>query len=104
MIWDSHNITPYIGFILMTMSISFVYSYIYKKSQGNLLVMVLFHGSNNAAHALFYLFYNELPASAQCIYWIYVAMNILAALIVIILRLIRKRKLKNEKTSTMDEK
>jgi membrane protease YdiL (CAAX protease family) len=103
MIWDTHNITPYIGFLLMTMSISFVYSYIYEKSQGNLLVMVLFHGSNNAAHALFYLFYDELPASAQYLYWIYVGMNILTALIIITIRLIRKRKLTNEKTSTVDE-
>ena len=102
MIWDTHYYTPYIGFILMTMSISFVYSYIYEKSQGNLLIMVLFHGSNNAAHALFYLFYDELPASAQFLYWIYVAVNILAAFIVIILRIIQKRKLKNEKPPTLD--
>ncbi len=86
MIWDNHYFTPYIGFILMTMSISFVYSYIYEKSEGNLLIMMLFHGSSNAAHALLYLFYDDLPASEQYLYWIYVALNIVAAIIVTILR------------------
>jgi len=82
MIWDGHAFTPYIGFELMTMSISFVYSYIYQKSNGNMLIMILFHGSNNAAHAIFYLFYDNKPASAQYLYWIYVAMNVIAGLIV----------------------
>ena len=85
MIWDSHLITPYIGFVLMTMAISFVFSYIYEETQGNLWIMVLFHGSNNAAHALFYLFYDDKPASEQYLYWIYVAMNIIAAIIVVLL-------------------
>ncbi|RLI62920.1 MAG: hypothetical protein DRO88_11145, partial [Promethearchaeia archaeon] len=86
MIWDTHYYTPYIGFVLMTMSISFVYSYIYEKSNGNLLIIILFHGSCNAAHALLYLFYDDLPASEQYLYWIYVALNIVAAIVVIILR------------------
>ena len=100
MIWDTHNITPYIGFILMTMAISFVFSYIYEKSKGNLLIMILFHGSCNAAHVLFYLFYDELPASGQYLYWIYVAMNIIAALIVVVLW---SRKRHNEKLALTDE-
>lgn len=82
---DAHQITPYIGFILMTMSISFVYSYIYEKSKGNILIMVLFHGSSNAAHALFYVFYDEIPASGQYLYWIYVVMNVIAAICVVIM-------------------
>ncbi|MHA1602184.1 MAG: lysostaphin resistance A-like protein [Promethearchaeota archaeon] len=81
MIWDSHKITPYIGFIIMTMSISFVFSYIYQNSKGNLLIMILFHGSNNAAHSIFYLFYDNKPATEQYLYWIYVAMNVVAAII-----------------------
>ena len=85
MIWDGHSNTPYIGFVLMTMSISFVYSYIYEKTQGNILILILFHGGSNAANALFYLFYDEAPASAQPLYWIYVALNIVAAIIVVLL-------------------
>ena len=82
MLWDGHTFTPYIGFVLMTMSISFVYSYIYQKSNGNMLAMILFHGSSNAAHAIFYLFYDDKPASAQNLYWIYVAVNVIAGLVV----------------------
>lgn len=85
MLWDNHSFTPYIGFILMTMSISFVFSYIYEKSNGNMLIMILFHGSNNAAHALFYLFYDDKPAAEQYLYWIYVIVNVIAALIVFVL-------------------
>ena len=100
MIWDSHNFTPYIGFILMTMSISFVFSYIYQKSDGNLLIMILFHGSCNAAHALFYLFYDDEPATEQYLYWIYVAMNVVAAIISYFLL---KRKTNNQdKTEEMN--
>ena len=86
MIWDTHYYTPYIGFVLMTMSISFVYSYIYEKTEGNMLIMILFHASSNAAHAILYMFYDDLPASEQYLYWIYVAFNIVAAIIVVILR------------------
>ncbi len=54
-----HEIIPYIGFLLMTMAISVVYSAIYDKSKGNLPILFLFHGRSNAAHALWYLFYDE---------------------------------------------
>jgi len=85
MMWDTHTYTPYIRFVLMTMSFSFVYSYVYQKGNGNVLILILFHGSNNAAHAIFYLFYDELPASAQYLYWIYVAVNVISAVIVFVL-------------------
>lgn len=80
MLWDGHAFTPYIGFVLMTMSISLVYSYIYQKSDGDIMTMILFHGSNNAAHAVFYLFYDSKPASAQTLYWVYVTVNLIAGL------------------------
>ncbi|MCW4014104.1 MAG: CPBP family intramembrane metalloprotease [Candidatus Bathyarchaeota archaeon] len=85
MLWDGHTFTPYIGFVIMTMSISFVYSYFYQSLEGNLLLMLLFHGSNNASHALLYLFYDDKPASAQSLYWIYVAMNVIAGFIAYLL-------------------
>ena len=100
MLWDSHLFTPYIGFILMTMSISFVYSYIYQKTNGNMLILILFHASSNAAHAILYMFYDANPASEQPLYWIYVAMNIVAAIIVIILW---KRKPSIKEVTVKDE-
>ncbi len=62
--------------------------------------MMLFHGSCNAAHALLYLFYDDLPASEQYLYWIYVALNIVAALVVILLR---RRKTTNPPITGKDE-
>ena len=85
MIHDEHDFTPYIGFVLMTISISFVYSYIYIKTDGNKPVQVLFHGSTNAAAALLYVLYVDNPASDQALYWVYVGINIMAALIVVYL-------------------
>lgn len=96
MIWDGHTFTPYVGFILMTMSISFVYSYLYEKSQGNMLLLILFHGCNNAAHALFYVFYDDKPAAGQSLYWVYVLMNVIAAVIVILLWKRTSNRQKNE--------
>lgn len=100
MIWDGHTFTPYLGFLLMTISISFVYTYLYQRSEGNMPLMILFHGSNNAAHAILYLFYDQQPASEQPLYWIYVAMNVIAAGIVFVLM---KRKQKHNKVSSLEE-
>ena len=85
MIHDQHDFTPYIGFVLMTISISFVYSYIYIKTDGNKLIHILFHGSSNAAMSVLYCLYANNPASDQPLYWVYVGVNILAALIVVFL-------------------
>ena len=85
MIHDEHYFTPYIGFVLMTISLSFVFSYIYVKTDANKPIMVLFHGSTNAAMSVLYLLYANNPASDQSLYWVYVGVNILAALIVVFL-------------------
>jgi hypothetical protein len=89
MIHDEHDFTPYIGFVLMTISVSFVYSYIYILTNGNKPIQILFHGSTNAAAALLYVLYANNAASEQSLYWVYVGVNILAALIVVFLT--RKR-------------
>ncbi len=83
----------------MTMAISVVYSAIYDKSKGNLPILFLFHGRSNAAHALWYLFYDEQPASNQYLYWIYVAVNIVVA---VIAHLVIKRSRLNQEVSVED--
>jgi len=62
--------------------------------------MILFHGSSNAAHALFYLFYDDKPATEQYLYWIYVAMNVVAAIISYFLL---KRNKNNQEVAVKDE-
>ena len=86
MIWDEHYLTPFLGFLLMTISISFIYSFIYNNTNGNKLIQIFFHASNNAANALLYLLYVDKPASEQSLYWLYVAINVIAALIVVFYR------------------
>ena len=86
MIWDEHYLTPFLGFLIMTISISFVFSYIYSNTNGNKLIQIIFHASNNAANALLYVLYVDKPASEQSLYWVYVAMNVIAALLVVFYR------------------
>lgn len=80
MIYDEHDITPFIAFVIMTMSISIVYGKLYKYSKSMLLAMI-FHGSSNAIHALWYLQYLDNPASDQPLYWIYALGNVAFAVI-----------------------
>jgi hypothetical protein len=86
MIWDEHYLTPFLGFLLMTISISFIYSFIYNHTNGNKLIQIIFHASNNAANALLYLLYLDKPANEQSLYWVYVAINVIAALLVVFYR------------------
>lgn len=86
MIWDEHYLTPYLGFLLMTISISFIYSFIYSNTNGNILIQIIFHASNNAANALLYVLYVDKSANEQSLYWLYVAINVIAAFIVVIYR------------------
>ncbi|MHA2503822.1 MAG: CPBP family intramembrane glutamic endopeptidase [Candidatus Kariarchaeaceae archaeon] len=83
MIWDEHVITPFLGFLFMTMSISVVYGKLYSYSN-NMLLAIIFHGSSNAIHAQWYVQYVDQPSSQQPLYWVYVGMNIVAALIIIL--------------------
>lgn len=86
MIWDEHYLTPFFGFLIMTISISFIYSFIFDKTNGNKLIQIIFHASNNAANALLYLLYVDKSADEQILYWLYVAINVIAALIVVFYR------------------
>ncbi|MCY3410722.1 MAG: CPBP family intramembrane metalloprotease [Candidatus Heimdallarchaeota archaeon] len=83
MLYDEHNITPFFAFMLMTISISFVYYFIIDKT-GNGLLTMIFHGAANSANATFYVQYLDNPSSNQPLYWIYALINLLAAVIVIL--------------------
>ena len=78
---DGHSTYPYIAFLIMTTSISIVYGWLYNASHKKLLTVIIFHAmSNTAAPLLPFLIAKEgVPETA---YWVYAAINVLAAVIV----------------------
>ncbi len=78
---DGHSTYPYIAFLIMTTSISIVYGWLYNASKQKLVTVIIFHAmSNTAAPLLPFLIAKEgVPETA---YWVYAAINVLAAVIV----------------------
>lgn len=77
---DGHSTYPFIAFLIMTTSISIVYGWLYNASHQKLATVIIFHAmSNTAAPLLPFLVLKEgTPESA---YWVYAAINVLAAVI-----------------------
>jgi membrane protease YdiL (CAAX protease family) len=80
---DGHSTYPFLAFIIMTTSISVVYSWLYNASNQKLIVALLFHAMcNTAAPLLPFLLWEEgKPENA---YWVYAVVNVIAALITVI--------------------
>jgi len=83
MVYDEHYLTSYPGFLIMTIFLSIIFGYIYQISANNMILVVIFHGSINAAHSLLYLVYNPSLDSGQPLSWIYIGVIVLIALIFI---------------------
>ena len=77
---DGHSTYSFIAFLLMTVSISVVYGWLYNASHQKLSTVMIFHAmSNTAAPLLPFLIMKEgTPENA---YWVYTAINVIAALI-----------------------
>ena len=89
---DGHSTYPFIAFLIMTTSISVVYSWLYNASNKKLIVALLFHAmSNTAAPLLPFLLWEE--GKPENGYWVYAAVNVIAALIAVVL--IRRRKIRS---------
>jgi len=78
---DGHSTYPFIAFLIMTTSISIVYGWLYNASNQKLVTVIIFHAvSNTAAPLLPFLMMSEgTPENA---YWVYAAINVLAAVLV----------------------
>ena len=91
---DGHSTYSYIAFLLMTVSISVVYGWLYNASHQKLSTVMIFHAmSNTAAPLLPFLIMKEgTPENA---YWVYAAINVIAGLIFgfVILRAEKKSKI-----------
>jgi membrane protease YdiL (CAAX protease family) len=90
---DGHSTYPYIAFLIMTTSISIIYGWLYNASNQKLITVIIFHAmSNTAAPLLPFLIQKEgIPENA---YWVYAAINVLAAIIVGFVILRNEKKLK----------
>jgi membrane protease YdiL (CAAX protease family) len=77
---DGHSTYPFIAFLLMTTSISILYGWLYKASKQKLITVMVFHAmSNTAAPLLPFLIMKE--GTPETAYWLYAAINVLAAVI-----------------------
>jgi membrane protease YdiL (CAAX protease family) len=78
---DGHSTYPFIAFLIMTTSISIIYGWLYNASNQKLVTVIIFHAmSNTAAPLLPFLIMQEgTPENA---YWVYAAINVLAAVLV----------------------
>jgi membrane protease YdiL (CAAX protease family) len=77
---EPHSTYPFIAFLIMTISISVVYSWLFNISNKKLIVALFFHAmSNTAAPLLPYLIWEE--GKPETAYWVYSGVNVVAALI-----------------------
>ena len=91
---EGHSTYPFIAFLIMTTSISIVYGWLYNASDQKLITVIIFHAmSNTAAPLLPFLVMQE--GTPETAYWIYAAVNVLAAVFFgfVILKTEKKNKL-----------
>lgn len=80
---DGHSTYPFIAFLVMTTSISVVYSWLFNASDKKLIVAIIFHAmSNTAAPILPFLLWEE--GKPETAYWVYAGVNVIAALIIML--------------------
>ena len=77
---DGHSTYPFFAFLIMTTSISLIYSWLYNASNQKLVTVIIFHAISNTAAPLlpFLLMKDGKPETA---YWVYAGINLLAAVI-----------------------
>jgi len=78
---DGHSTYPFLAFVVMTTSISVVYSWLYNASGKKLITPILFHAMSNTAAPLL-PFLHLIPEKPETAYWVYAAGNILIAVMV----------------------
>ncbi|MBI9044982.1 MAG: CPBP family intramembrane metalloprotease [Anaerolineaceae bacterium] len=80
---ENHSTYSFIAFLIMTTSISIVYSWLYYASNKKLIIVLILHAMCNTAAPLlpFLLMEEGKPESA---YWVYAGFNVIAALITVV--------------------
>jgi len=77
---DPHSTQPFPAFVILTITVSLVYAFLYNASGQKLIIPVLFHAMWNTAPPL-YPFLHQIEGKSETAYWVYAVVNILAGLI-----------------------
>lgn len=73
---DMHGGYSFIAFVMMTTSISLIYTWLYNSSEKNLVVVLIFHAMNNTAAPLI-PFLHGIEGKPERAYWIYALVNLI---------------------------
>ena len=77
---DLHSAYSFLAFVIMTTSISIMYSWLYNSSGKKLIVVMFFHAMNNTAAPLL-PFLHGIEGKPESAYWIYAAVNLVFGII-----------------------
>jgi membrane protease YdiL (CAAX protease family) len=77
---DLHSAYSFLAFVMMTISISIMYAWLYNSSGKKLIVVMFFHAMNNTAAPLL-PFLHGIEGKPESAYWIYAAVNVILGLI-----------------------
>ncbi|MBT3322384.1 MAG: CPBP family intramembrane metalloprotease [Anaerolineae bacterium] len=77
---DLHSAYSFFAFVMMTMSISIVYAWLYNSSGKKLIVVIFFHAMSNTAAPLL-PFLHGIEGKPETAYWIYAAVNVVFGII-----------------------
>lgn len=77
---DMHSAYSFLAFVLMTTSISLIYTWLYNSSGKKLIVVLFFHAMNNTAAPLL-PFLHGVEGKPESAYWIYAAVNVVFGLV-----------------------
>lgn len=94
---DMHNAYSFFAFVLMTTSISIIYSWLYNKSGKKLIVVMVFHAMNNTAAPLL-PFLHGIEGKPENAYWIYAVVNFVFGIVFSLLLMKGINKNINKKT------
>lgn len=77
---DGHSTYPFIAFLIMTTSISIVYSWIFNASGQKLIIAIFFHAMSNTAAPLL-PFLHMKDGKPETAYWVYAGVNVVVGII-----------------------
>lgn len=96
---DLHSAYSFFAFVVMTTSISIMYTWLYNSSGKKLIIVIFFHAMNNTAAPLL-PFLHGVEGKPESAYWIYAAVNVLFGIFFAYL-LIKDQSRYNDETSAI---
>jgi membrane protease YdiL (CAAX protease family) len=73
---DMHSAYSFVAFVMMTISISFVYAWLYNASGKKLIAVLVLHAMSNTAAPLL-PFLHGIEGKPETAYWLYAGINVL---------------------------